>query len=286
MLFRHYPTTVIAAAFGMGVGFPFYFGLRSTLPIYLLENGGERNLISRQFGRHLVVFANECDVVISPSEHVMNKLAKFKCKRPIVHIPNSISIQKSPGKVHVPAEHDLSVKFICVGRVSREKRQYYAIEAFNKIAKMYNAELFIVGDGPDTDRCFNLVNDLGLQDRVHFLGNVTNTVAKDLLSDADVMVLPSYNFDNQPMVILESLVASVGILYCDPQLQDGLTSGNSLLVHHSVRGLAGGFKTLCEDKALRTKLAKGSTKLAKAYSTQSITKRVEKIYKEVLATHV
>ncbi len=282
-LFKHYPASVLAAAVGVSAAFPFYFGMRSTLSVYLREDGGEAGIISRQFGRNLVVFANQCDYVISPSVHVLDKLKRFRCKAPIAHIPNSVSTEKVVKTVDLPSSKPGSIRFTMLGRVSREKRQYIAIQAFARAIKQVDAELFIVGDGPDLERCQQLVGELGVEDSVHFLGHQNNAVAKQLLASSDVMLLASYNFDNQPMVILESLAVGTAMLYCDPNLKDGLDRTNALLSGHTIAGLRDGIVALASDPKRIKLMKQSSKKLAKQYSVEKIASRVEAIYQEARA---
>jgi glycosyltransferase involved in cell wall biosynthesis len=280
-LFRHYPTTVIAAAFGIGIGYPLYFGLRNTMSTYL-QTGSERNPLSQQFGRNLLLFANECDAVIAPSLHVMDKLKRFHCKTPLYHIPNGIERIDIKMTVQLPSNSRQAVKFVCVGRVSKEKRTAKLIEAFIGL-KQIDAELFIIGDGPDLSTCVELVENRNASNRVHFLGSLPNDQTRQLIADSDILVLASHGFDNQPMVILEALMAGKGVLYCDEQLRDGLDRSNSLLVPHSIAGLREGLRILSSNPELVAKLAKGSQKLAKEYDYIRIAKRVEEVYKKLLS---
>ena len=63
---------------------------------------------------------------------------------------------------------------------------------------------------------------------ISFTGHVGSLKrVAQLLCGADVFVLASYRFDNQPIVIPEALVAGVPILYCDDRLDVGLKCGNT-----------------------------------------------------------
>lgn len=53
------------------------------------------------------------------------------------------------------------------------------------------AQLLLVGQGEDEVRLRRIVRDFGMQDRVHFLGNVDHNLLPVILSAADAMVLPS-----------------------------------------------------------------------------------------------
>ncbi len=69
------------------------------------------------------------------------------------------------------------------------KRVPDVIRIFNEVLKKIPATLVLVGDGPDRSACEHLAHELGLHDRVRFLGKQTELVP--ILSAADVMLMPS-----------------------------------------------------------------------------------------------
>ncbi len=69
------------------------------------------------------------------------------------------------------------------------KRADDAIRVFSWIAAAMPAKLVLIGDGPEMKPCVDLVNSLGLRDRVLFMGNQDQVVP--LLSVADLFLLPS-----------------------------------------------------------------------------------------------
>ena len=100
--------------------------------------------------------------------------------------------------------------------------------------------------------------------RIVFTGHVSSQqeiVQK--LCDSDVFVLASYRFDNQPIVITESLAAGVPLLYCDDRLDVGLNSDNSLLVEPYAESLADGMRRLADNKFRRQLLLKAYAYLLK-----------------------
>ena len=64
-------------------------------------------------------------------------------------------------------------RLLHIGRLVKWKRVYLLIEAFRKVAADYpEAELVIVGDGPELDRLKQKASDLQLADRIRFIGAV------------------------------------------------------------------------------------------------------------------
>ncbi len=77
-----------------------------------------------------------------------------------------------------------------IGRLSGEKNQAFAIEAFAEYVKINpRARLVLIGDGPTRAECESLATRLGVGDSVYFAGNRTDT--PEWLSAMDVFLFPS-----------------------------------------------------------------------------------------------
>lgn len=77
---------------------------------------------------------------------------------------------------------------VTVGALIERKGQAYVIKA---LADLPRARLLLVGKGEDEASLRMLAKEVGVADRVHFLGGVDPSMLPPLLSAADAMVLPS-----------------------------------------------------------------------------------------------
>lgn len=77
---------------------------------------------------------------------------------------------------------------VCTGALITRKGQRLAIEA---LALLPQAQLALAGTGPDEPALRQVTQRLDLSDRVHFLGQLDHELLPQLLSAADVLVLPS-----------------------------------------------------------------------------------------------
>ncbi len=75
-----------------------------------------------------------------------------------------------------------------VGALIPRKGQEFVIRALPALPE---AQLLLIGTGPDRDKLHELAFDLGVAERVHFLGSLDHTLLPVVLSAADAMVLPS-----------------------------------------------------------------------------------------------
>ena len=75
-----------------------------------------------------------------------------------------------------------------VGALIERKGQAYAIKA---LAHLPRGRLLLIGRGEDDASLRALARDVGVADRVHFLGSLDPAMLPPILSAADAMVLPS-----------------------------------------------------------------------------------------------
>lgn len=78
--------------------------------------------------------------------------------------------------------------FICVGALIKRKNQALVIKAMPSFP---NATLMFAGTGEEEKAYRGLVENLGIRDRVRFLGNVPHDELPDLVAAADISILPS-----------------------------------------------------------------------------------------------
>ncbi len=89
------------------------------------------------------------------------------------------------------------------------KRVWDVIRVFRGVAEQIPARLLMVGDGPDRARAERECRDLGICDRVVFLGNVGGI--EEVVSGADLLLLPSAT-ESFGLAALEGMAASVPVL--------------------------------------------------------------------------
>ncbi|MFP4987007.1 CDP-glycerol glycerophosphotransferase family protein [Staphylococcus pseudintermedius] len=104
-------------------------------------------------------------------------------------------------------------KIVSVGRLSPEKGFDLLIKAVAELAPKYpQLKLYILGDGPLKGTLKSLVEQLGIQNHVYFLGQRRNPFF--IVKRADVFALTSH-YEGQSMVILEALTVGTNVLASD-----------------------------------------------------------------------
>lgn len=97
-----------------------------------------------------------------------------------------------------------------VARLSPEKGQRVLLPALKlALEKNENIKLWLVGDGSDRENLKNMARELGIENRVEFLGMRGDI--PELLAQMDLFVLSSYN-EGLGTVILEAMASGVPVI--------------------------------------------------------------------------
>lgn len=134
-----------------------------------------------------------------------------------IHImPNGIDVSKfvfsEKKRAKLREQFGIENKYVIgnVARFSYQKNHMFLIEIFNKISKKNDdAVLVLIGGGELENSIKLLVEELGLTDKVIFLG-VRNDVC-ELLNMMDVFVLPS-RFEGLPVTLIEVQVNGLPVV--------------------------------------------------------------------------
>lgn len=146
--------------------------------------------------------------------------------KPFTVIQNVINVEEIREKMLCEAENvtvdSNCMNFVALGRLCHQKGYDIMLDTFAKACeKRGDLRLFIIGDGPDRGELEQLANQLGINDRVTFLGNRQNPYCCMKLMDA---FISTSRYEGQPLNIMEAM--AVGLpLYCSKNLEaytDGL----------------------------------------------------------------
>ncbi len=90
-----------------------------------------------------------------------------------------------------------------IGRLSPEK----GIDVLIKALALASSDLVleIAGEGPDRSRLEKLVQDTGMQARVHFTGRLSGGALDEVIDRARAIVIPSVWLENMPFSALEAM---------------------------------------------------------------------------------
>lgn len=128
------------------------------------------------------------DKVVALSEALADTARKTAPELDIDVIPNGIDTARFSPPDGRPAEK--RARLITVARLLERKGIQTILEACAK-PTLLPVELTIIGTGPYEEELRQMVADMGLEDRVHFLGFVPNEELPNHYRRSDIFVLPS-----------------------------------------------------------------------------------------------
>ncbi|HHC4763077.1 TPA: glycosyltransferase [Escherichia albertii] len=223
----------------------------TTITTVHINNEKRYSYISNILLRYIV---HKSDYVVAVSQKLKEKLSlKYpKSKNKIVCIYNPVNINTIQKMANVPIDRRLhfSDYIINVGRLDIQKGQHYLISGFDRLVKRYhqfnNLKLVIIGDGPLEASLRELIETLGIKDKVILLGFNDNPYK--YLKRAKLFVLTSL-YEGFPLVLLEAMACGT------PVISTACETGPFELLHGDNDMLSSGilipdFLTCAKDKNL------------------------------------
>jgi phosphatidylinositol alpha-1,6-mannosyltransferase len=200
-------------------------------------------------------------------------VAGLETVAPVPSAPAAVSAARPPAVTKPPVKYDLDGRevLLSVGRLVKRKGFDMTIAA---IAEMTEAErknllYFIAGSGPDEAYLKSLV-PAGLQDKIIFLGGVSEADKWSWLERADIFVMPARDMDGDiegfGIVYLEANLAGKPVIAgASGGVRDAVTDGdNGLLVDpENVDSIKTAIIRLAADADLRAQLGRRGQERAK-----------------------
>lgn len=174
--------------------------------------GGIKKLISTQIlKKSLKSFNNHIGV----SEFIKDLLIRDKIAHNAYIVPNAVELNKlkvTIGCSEIRKKLNIDEKdyvYSIVARLHPIKNHKNLILAFKKLSYNYkNVRLLIIGDGALEEELKSLVQELGLRDKVNFLGYIDNPA--NYINASDISMITSFSEGGiPPLAILESLAIGV-----------------------------------------------------------------------------
>jgi glycosyltransferase involved in cell wall biosynthesis len=151
-----------------------------------------------------------------------------------------------------------------------------------------DAQLLIVGEGPQREALEHQVAALGLRDRVRLIGN-QNDVAP-WLAAFDVFALPSYADEGVPQALVQAMFVGTPCVTTDAGAigEAAIADFTALVVaKENTIALAAAVDRLLGDAPLATSLATAAReRVAAKFGLASMLDRVESVFRRVVAEQV
>lgn len=166
------------------------------------------------------------------------------------------------------------------------KRVTDVVRVFNKVVEKMPARLVMVGDGPERLSAAGVAKQLGIADKILYLGNRDNI--EDLLPCADLVINPSEH-ESFGLVPLEAMACEVPVIATN-------SGGVTEVVQHEETGFlceVGDIETMAnyaigilnDPERAREMGRLGRVRAIECFSPEGIVSQYEAVYREVLDNH-
>ena len=259
------------------------------LPIVTTLHGTDVTLVGKHpFYKPAVTFSiNHSDCVTSVSESLkQDTINVFEVHKEIKVIPNFVDFSK-----HQHHDEDCQRSLIApddqkiithISNFRMVKRIDDVIEVFYRTQKEVNAILIMVGDGPERLRAMETCEELGIENKVKFLGK-SNQVYQ-ILCYSDLFILPSAS-ESFGLAALEAMMMRVPVISTNvgglPEVNIEGESGY-LFELGDVEGMAQKSIALLNDKQKLESMKDRAYILAKRFDIEAIVSQYVAVYKAAL----
>lgn len=211
----------------------------------------------------------------------------FGALRPVEVIPNFVDgdrfVPRADGQRRRAYAKSGEALLIHVSNFRPVKRSVATVEVLAAVVKRRPAVLLMVGDGPEKAACEARARELGVRDRVRFVGAQAEVEA--LLPLADLFLLPS-EFESFGLAALESMACGTpAVAFAAGGLPEVITDGvdGRLLPPHDDRGMADAVLELLEspERLAAFGAAARATALAR-FTPAQVVPRYEAVYRRVV----
>lgn len=261
-----------------------------SIPMITTLHGTDITLVGNHpFYKPAVTFSiNKSDVVTSVSQSLKeDTLRLFNIKREISVIPNFIDSSKYGHKftdcqrVMMAKENEKIITHISNFR--EVKRIPDVIKIFHKIQQELPAKLIMVGEGPEKEYAEYLCDDLGITDKVLFLGN-SNEIDK-ILCFSDLFLLPSKT-ESFGLAALEAMINGVPVISSNtggiPEVNvQGVTGYLSDV--GNIEEMSGNALKILSDPLVHKKFKENAREEALKFDIQNVVPLYEAIYQKAFA---
>jgi len=164
-----------------------------------------------------------------------------------------------PTEVVVDVDQVRPHRVVYVGRLEPYKRVDILLRAMARLAGRFpTAELLVIGKGSERPALEKLAGELGLTDRTHFTGYVSNSERDSLLADSRVCVCASEK-EGWGLTVIEANQLGTPVVASDvPGLRDSVRNGQTGLLapYGDVDAFAEAIGRLLEDDAYSLQMSR------------------------------
>lgn len=235
---------------------------------------------------------NRLDLATTPSKTAARILREQNVQIPVRPISNGVDTKRfrpdpTVDRIGIRRKYNLHPEkplFLYMGRLDGEKRLDVLIDAVSLLTDVGDYQVAFGGYGLYETLLRNQVRELGLEDRINFIGYVSPEDLSSLLNSADVFIMPSPE-ELQSIATLEAMACGKPIVAANaralPELVASGANGYLFRTNDPVDAARAMRKILME-KENWNKMGQVSFKSAQSHSLQNTIIYYEEQYKLIM----
>lgn len=245
------------------------------------------------YGPFLRSFLKRCDAIMPTSPRLIDSsvvLGSFreKCRpvplgMPMKMYERTVESANAARELRRPFKGFPIISF--VGKLRYYKGLQFLISAMRAVP---HAHLVVIGEGPEGPALERLTKELGLESRIHFVGELPDEKVVHWLHASELFVLPSHlPSEAYGLSQIEAMACGLPVVCCDlptgvPWVnQDGRTG--RVVPPADDGALAEAIVELLGDTNRRMRMGEAALRRAhEEFSQQAMCRRVAEVYREVL----
>lgn len=260
---------------------------------YLPENARARRrsrAFDTAFYSYLVRFSNRCAHVTAPTSTALGLLRDQGLRAPSGVISNGIDLDAfSPGpaddrvreRYGLPPGHPV---ILSVGRLSPEKNVHVLLDAAARLT--HDAQVILVGTGPEESRLRTRAKRLGLTGRARFLGQVPDSDLPGLYRLADVFAIAS-QAELQSLATMEAMATGLPVVAANAYALGELVrhgSNGFLVPPGRPEDMLAGLDAMLADPGRRAAMGRESLRIIADHERERSLAQWEALYGQLAAS--
>jgi len=245
------------------------------------DRPGGYKLIARLGGYYDLKYYRHCDYLIGNTEDIVSHIAGQGFDRDrIVYLPNFVHPPKRPKASRIGFDTPLDVPLLlAMGRLHENKAFDVLLRALQELPDTW---LWIAGEGPEAANLSRQASQLGVADRVRFLGWRDDSDA--LMQACDIFVCPSRQ---EPLgnIVLEAWAAQkpvVAAAAAGPRSLIGDNVAGVIVPVDDALALTAGVRSLIDDPANAARLAvEGYRRYEESYTEDAVVAQYREFFERV-----
>lgn len=278
----------VARRFGLPLVFTYHTLYDEYVHYVPLFQGLSRKLV-RRYTRD---FCNRCDLVVTPTNLIAERLRGQGVRAPLEVIPTGIEVadfrnadptwlRRSYG---LPPEAKI---LLFVGRLGKEKNIDFLLQSFARLrehAELGPLKLVLVGDGAAAPDLARQARQLDVEKDVLFTGTLPKEKVAHCYAGADLFVFASLT-ETQGLVLAEAKAAGLAVVAVDANgVREMVNHGeDGYLTGLSLEEFTGRVAELLRDETKRRAMGRRGQVLVQPYAAENTAARLAACYQQLAA---